>query len=419
MRSREGARLLRAPRIGLFGLLGTGNFGNDGSLAAVLGHLRTEHPDATLQAFCSGPEKVTERFGVPATRMNWNRAEYHTATGPRAILLKAFGKIVDAVRTAAWVRRQDVVIVPGMGVLESTQPVRPWGFPFSLLLLCLSGRLVRTRVMLLSVGASPIEPRATRAIIVAAARLAGYRSYRDELSRNTMWTMGLNTDRDPVYTDLVFASPKPRPATSVSRMDGRVDGRVGVGVMAYRGRSEDRHRGEEILRDYVDCLTTFVRWLVDEGRHVRLLTGDVSDEEVAAGIAAEIGHPAIDIAAVSNLDDVMLAMDECDTVVATRYHNVISALRLNKPAVAIGYAPKNDVLMASMGLGEFCQPVRNIDVDRLIEQFTALEKRHEELRATLAERNHDAAQLAQRQLAELSAIIWTASPRTHRKQRIG
>jgi polysaccharide pyruvyl transferase WcaK-like protein len=33
-------------KVGLFGLLGTGNLGNDGSLSAVLGHLRKEHPRA-------------------------------------------------------------------------------------------------------------------------------------------------------------------------------------------------------------------------------------------------------------------------------------------------------------------------------------------------------------------------------------
>lgn len=36
-------------RVGVFGLLGSGNLGNDGSLEAVLGYLRTEHPDAPVE----------------------------------------------------------------------------------------------------------------------------------------------------------------------------------------------------------------------------------------------------------------------------------------------------------------------------------------------------------------------------------
>ena len=61
-----------------------------------------------------------------------------------------------------------------------------------------------------------------------------------------------------------------------------------------------------------------------------------------------------------------------DVVVATRYHNVVCALKLGKPTVSVGYAEKNDVLMAEMGLGGFCQHVERLDLDRLIEQFTQL-----------------------------------------------
>ena len=41
-----------APRVGLFGLLGSGNIGNDASLDAVLGYLRSYHPDVVLDAMC-------------------------------------------------------------------------------------------------------------------------------------------------------------------------------------------------------------------------------------------------------------------------------------------------------------------------------------------------------------------------------
>ena len=39
-----------APRVGLFGLLGSGNIGNDASMESVLGYLSTEHPDAIVDA---------------------------------------------------------------------------------------------------------------------------------------------------------------------------------------------------------------------------------------------------------------------------------------------------------------------------------------------------------------------------------
>lgn len=46
MRSRNGG----PPRVGLFGLLGSGNLGNDGSMEAVLGYLRSAHPEAVVDA---------------------------------------------------------------------------------------------------------------------------------------------------------------------------------------------------------------------------------------------------------------------------------------------------------------------------------------------------------------------------------
>ena len=40
--------------------------------------------------------------------------------------------------------------------------------------------------------------------------------------------------------------------------------------------------------------------------------------------------------------------------------------------MSLGYAEKNDVLMAEMGLGRFCQHIERFDLDLLIEQFTQL-----------------------------------------------
>ncbi len=199
----------RPVRVGVFGLLGSGNLGNDGSLEAVLGYLRADHPDALVDALCGGPEAVTARFGIPATRLHWNRAEYRTASRLGSIASKGLGKFVDIFRTAAWVRRHDVVIVPGMGVLEATLPLRPWGFPYSLFLLCASGRLTRTRVALVSVGAAEIRDRPTRALVRWSGRLAAYRSYRDAQSRDAMRAMGVDTARDEVYPDLAFSLPSP------------------------------------------------------------------------------------------------------------------------------------------------------------------------------------------------------------------
>lgn len=384
-------------RIGLFGLLGSGNLGNDGSFEAVLGYLRTEHPDAALSVMCGGPEIVASRYALETTALNWYQGEYRTASGPVSIAMKGFGKLVDIFRTAAWVRRQDVVIVPGMGVLESTLPLRPWGFPYALLLLSASGRLVGTKVALVSVGANVSGHRVTRWIIGRAARLATFRSYRDEPSRDAMRTMGVDVTNDRVYPDLAFALS--------AASDPVLPRSVGVGVMAYHGGNDDRARAGEIYESYVDKMTRFVGRLIADGRPVRLFIGDRADSQVVDEIMRELESPLITAAETSTLDDVLRAMSAVEIVVATRYHNVLCALKLAKPTLSVGYARKNEVLMTTMGLGEFCQPAREIDFDALVRQFAELESRAGELTEIVAKRGAEQTQLLDEQFAELSAAL--------------
>ncbi|WP_435243082.1 polysaccharide pyruvyl transferase family protein [Streptomyces cucumeris] len=400
---------MRPPvRVGVFGLLGSGNLGNDGSLEAVLGYLRAEHPDAVVDALCGGPEVVTARYGIPATRLHWYRGEYRTASRAGSIAGKGLGKLVDAVRTAAWVRRHDVVIVPGMGVLEATLPLRPWGFPYALFLLCASGRLFGTKVALVGVGAAAIRDRATRALVRRSARLAAYRSYRDTLSRDAMREMGVDTTRDEVHPDLAFALPMP-PAGAPSGPPGPVC----VGVMDFHGGNDDRARAEEIHRRYLDGTIRFVRALAEEGRPVRLLTGDACDATVVAAILDAVDSPLVTAAEAASLTDLMTEMAAADTVVATRYHNLICALKTGTPTLALTYAAKSDALMARMGLDTYCHPAREVDADRLLEQFRALEKRSAELRRTLSERNAAVTRQLDHHFTILTKALFPRAAHTH------
>ncbi|MDQ0377659.1 polysaccharide pyruvyl transferase family protein [Amycolatopsis thermophila] len=384
-------------RIGFFGILGSGNLGNDGSLDSVMGYVRERYPDAQLGFLAMGPEQLAARYGAPATHLQWYEPHAGDATGLRAAGLKVLGKLLDPLRTWAWVRGFDVVIVPGMGVLEATLPLRPWALPYSLLWLGVTARLTGTKVALVSVGSDVVRKRGTRWVITRAARLAHYRSFRDEHSREAMRRMGVDVRGDEVFPDLAFGldDPEPRPST----------GAVGVGVMAFHGGNDDRARADEINRAYLGAVKRFVRLLADEGRPIRLFTGDVADDEVPAEIVAAV--PGADIVAepLTSLQDLMRQMAAVDVVVATRYHNVLCALKSAKPTISLGYARKNDVLMETMGLGGFCQSAREPDFDRLVAQFRELEDRREELGAVLKERNRVVRERLERQFATLSESV--------------
>ena len=189
--------------------------------------------------------------------------------------------------------------------------------------------------------------------------------------------------------------------------------------MEYRGSNDERSHAEEIYTAYTAAMKEFVRWLVDNGRKVRLFVGDTngSDDIVVTEILADVkeSRPHLDPSWVVaeptvSFADVMQGMSKCGSVVAIRYHNLVGALRLSKPTISISYSPKHDVLMEEMGLSGFSQPVNTLDVDRLIEQFTELQQRSEELRQAMKERNTANERLLGAQFAELSAVLFPAAP---------
>ena len=405
------------PRVGLFGLLGSGNVGNDASLEAVLAYLRADHPDAVIDAMCMGPGRVRSQYGIEAIPLQWYKAREDRHSGWAAAVLKATGKGLDAWRTLAWVRRHDAVIVPGMGVLESSLPPKASGFPYAMFLLGVAGKVSRTKVALVSVGATMIKQRLIRQFFDIAARTAYYRSYRDDQSRENMRRRGLDVSGDPVYPDLVFSLPVP----DCGPGDPQI---VGLGVMAYHGTNDHRGQAADIHAAYLADMKRFARWLVDRGRQIRLTVGDGPDNAIADEIVADLRayRPDLELSwavaePVASFADLASAMAPVSLVVATRYHNVICALRLGKPVISLGYSAKNQAVMAGTGLAEFCQVAHTLDVDLLTEQFTALEQQSAQLRETIIAGNAASAARLREQFTALSALLFPGSGPARRPAR--
>jgi polysaccharide pyruvyl transferase WcaK-like protein len=395
-----------APKVGFFGLLGSGNLGNDGSFEAVLTRIRSDHPEAVVDAMCMGSERMSAQYGVPAIPLHWSTTREGHTSGLGARSMWALGKLVDVWRTFSWVRRHDLVVVAGAGVLENSLPMRATGVPYAMFLLCASGRLARTKVALLSVGATTIQPRPTRWLRNGAARLAHYRSYRDKLSWDVMQQSGNFAMHDPVYTDLVFSLPAPPSEAGDQRL-------VGVGIMSFFGGSDDRRDGQQIHDDYIDAMTQFVCWLLDHGFGVRMLSGDDSkDDPVIASVIADVLVRRPDLAPgeivanpVSSLGDLLREIEPVGSVVGARYHNIVSGLRLSKPTISVGYSLKHDALMAEMGVEEFAMSARSLSASHLIERFVELRSRSREVHALIEANRLLKKDLVEEQFRDLAALI--------------
>lgn len=370
----------RPASISFFGLFGAGNTGNDGSLEAMLEFVRRVRPDAELMCICGQPEYVERMFGV--------RAAPIYANGPSNPVLRKGAYLLQAMRE---LRGCSLLIVPGTGILDDFG-TGPTGFPLALWTWCFAARLQRLPIAFVSIGAGPIHHRLSRRLMKSAIGMSFYRSYRDQLSRDFMAGIGFDVQNDAVYPDLAFSLPTPPATRQCVSGPGPVE--VGLGVMTYQGWRNDEVQGAEIYAAYLGKMTEFALWLLEGGHRVRLLMGDGTDERAMADLqrAVRLRLPSLEAGRFRaepsrTLHELMHQIAQTDLVVATRFHNVVCALKLARPTLSVGYAMKNDVLMRDVGLGRFCQSIEAFDVVLLKRQFVELlsdsEKWHRRIAATI------------------------------------
>jgi len=395
----------RRPRVGLFGLLGSGNIGNDASVEAIMRYLRAEYPDATIDAMCKGWERMRDRYGIAATPLQWQQD--HVRPGRTGKALAALGKLIDGFRTAAWVRGHDVVIIPGMGILDPTLPLSPWSTPYAVYLLAAWGRVFGAKVALVAVGADKASARTTQSLYSRTARLAAYVSFRDQGSRETLEREGVDVSAFSVHPDLVWTIP----ATREQPEDPKL---VAVGVMAYYGGQADRARAAEVFASYTESVAEFTGWLLDTGHDVRLFYGDEADQAALEKILADVRSARPGLAPgrltpyyPATHEDVTDLLGPVAAVVATRLHSLMFALKLGKPTIALSYARKIDAMMADLGLGEYCLPAGSVDVEALQALFTDVELRQHEISREVWKRAAECSLAARAQLTELSDVLFS------------
>ena len=108
---------------------------------------------------------------------------------------------------------------------------------------------------------------------------------------------------------------------------------------------------------------------------------------------------------VASVNDLLQQIAATDFVVATRFHNVLLSLLLNKPSIAISFHHKCSSLMSQMGLSEYCQDINRLNAERLIEQFCNLEKNAETLKPLIKDKAEEFRRALDEQYERIFRVI--------------
>jgi polysaccharide pyruvyl transferase WcaK-like protein len=382
-------------RICFYGHFGSPNFGNESTLLAILSHLRRLLPEANVVCACTSPETLVETQEIEAVPISrkflkrWNPRTPVTAWLRRVFvgLPSELRRGFDAFKT---LKGADVLIIPGTGLLTDAYGLTEWG-PYNLFKWSLIAKVCRCKVLFVSVGAGPVYGTLGKYFVKSALSLADFRSYRDNASLEYLKGIGFPTNSDRVYPDLVFSLPE-----AMLPPDGDRRGKrsiIGLGLMPYAGKYSVAKPSDATYQEYLESLVTFVRWLLVHDYDIRLLIGEVSDrsasEEFKSLLKTSLGHydedRFIDQPALS-VEQLLPQIAATDIVVATRFHNILLALVLNKPVISISFHHKCASLMEEMGLSEYCQDINHMSGDRLIEQFQDLVRNADKLKPVIRQR---------------------------------
>jgi polysaccharide pyruvyl transferase WcaK-like protein len=410
-------------RICLFGNFGTGNFGNESTLEAILHNLRVRVLGAEFICICTGPDAVAKDYNVKTVPVGGvlvrRRFSNPIARLMRRIFIGIPSELCRWFQGFVTLWGTEALIIPGTGLLTDAFGLFGWG-PYDMFRWCLIAKICRCKLLFVSVGAGPIYSSAGRLFAKAALSLADFRSYRDEASRQYLNRIGFRTESDQLTPDLVFSLPSTMKSTSMC--GDRIRPVVGIGLMEYAGRYSSATPKAEIFTAYLEALADFAQWLVVHGYDIRLLIGDVVDQAVVHQFERLLTRrlPGLDENRILNespgsFQDLLAQFAITDFVVATRFHNVLFSLLLDKPVIAISFHHKCAGLMKQMDLSEYCHDLDTITSDTLISSFRNLEAQADKVKAAItsakSERRHQLDQL-------YNDICGVMIPFEHRKQEI-
>lgn len=408
---------MKKSTVTFFGNFGTQNLGNEYTLKAMLENLRERFPDARFNCVCPDPDDASSRYGIPAIPISYRYSPSFRSAGAgrgralrllRRLFVRAPLELVEWWKAFRALEGTRMLVMTGTGMLCDFG-IEPLELHYEILKWSLLAKLRGAKLLFVSVGAGPLADRWSQWLVKRAVSLADYRSYRDAFSKEYLARIGFDSGSDPVYPDLAFSlGPTARPGSGRSG-SGRI---AGVGLMDYYGSRHTSERGEQAYRGYLEKVTDFVEWLLDRDYTVLLLVGDLAyDIRARRDLMRRLSERnpdrrtgSIVEVPISSVEELLGQLAQTDVVVATRFHNVLLALMLDKPVLALSYHEKVAALMSGLGLGDYCHDVDRFSVDRLVEQFADLERNAATVRSVIARKKEEYRRALDEQYAMMSSL---------------
>lgn len=363
----HGGLFVAVTSIALMGFLGAGNIGNDASLEVVLQWFAKHSSHTRITLITSDPARARATYELPTLPMT-----LCPPLGPRGVFHKVrrvAGRISDFPRLVVLAGQYDAVIIPGMGVLEDSLPVGPWGFPLTLAISAVACKALRHPFVLLDVGAENSTDRRLESMFATTARAAKHVSCRDSRSADAIarWTH----TRPSIHPDLVFAHQATLPPDAAYRRG------IVIGVMG--GDWENAYQGTRPVRgNYVTTLTEVGVSLLDDGHDLTLTGGDDADHAVMQTLHHAITKKRPQLAErlkmikVKNYTELTAVMSRAELVVASRYHNLICAMACASPTISVSYAGKCTDLLYDIDMGHHSHDIRTVASIELLEDIHAV-----------------------------------------------
>lgn len=412
---------LSVKRIGIFGHVGNENLGDEAIIAAVIQNIRHRYPDVEIYGFSINPTDTLKRHKVatsPIRRIRkdsyqlrqgretsinaqkWKkeknlRERIKTRLKPFPLIytlvkrineslhffLDSLGELIFLVKSINNLKRINLLIVSGSGQLFDYFG-GPWGNPYTIFKWSIIAKMLGTKVAFVSVGAGPINSSLSKFFIKQALSLASYYSYRDQSSKKLIEELGV-PGGNPVFPDLVYSLQLTR-IPSVSPPLSSVP-LVGINPMPFFDHRYWPESNKCTYENYTRTLALFALWLLQTDHnvlffHTQLRVDPYVIRDIKLIMASEGGggyeHRLID-RPILTLEDLIAQISMTDIVVATRFHGILISYLLEKPVLGISYHKKTDDLMAQMGQSEYVLDISCLDLDFLIERFSALESNRE------------------------------------------